>query len=220
MKKLALSIALMTATAMSATSAKPFTGFYVGGNLGYVNSNVSSKFPNASFNSTCNITGNKSSNASGFLYGIYGGYGAAINSFYIGGELYALSDKTKRNVKFPSANGSITSKQGLAIGAAARFGYVLGENLVYAKLGIESKKIETKLKFDVQNGIYSGNSASTVTLFVPGLGYERAIGNVLVRAEYSYITQKKIQFSALSNTKCVEVSIADHRLTFGAAYKF
>ncbi|MDP3371368.1 MAG: outer membrane beta-barrel protein [Candidatus Paracaedibacteraceae bacterium] len=138
--------------------------------------------------------------------------------------------------------GTITSKykRGLVFGFAPRMGVVFGENLVYVKPGIEISRDKVSVdgsqvatrttREDViddagaitsvataNNTAYTGSKSSKQKIemaFAPAFGYERAFGNVLVRAEYTYNLGKKIK------TGYSQTSYKSHRFVIGAAYKF
>ncbi|MBN9413508.1 MAG: outer membrane beta-barrel protein [Candidatus Paracaedimonas acanthamoebae] len=145
MKKLALmlaSAAALTSVANAAVEGKNFTGFYVGGQLGYGSGKVKQ-------------TASSDLGTSGVVGGLHVGFGKEFNNrLFLGleafgnlsnteGKLNASGDKYRRRNEF---------------GAAIVPGFVCGNALLYVTAGISSATWKT-----------TGHS-KRVTGFVPGLG--------------------------------------------------
>ena len=228
MKKLS-SILLMALAATPSAQSDPgaFTGFYVGGNLGWTQRNDKTTFEE--LNVDQRIRGrnikfeqnsvNKTSPSDGLNYGIYVGYGQNKGGFYWGGE-FSISDDTANkgntndNLNFKGngireseSHGRLYTKynRGTAFGLTPRVGVVIAnENLLYAKLGMEYShdKIIYQYKY-MRYGNPCGHhkgievSRKKQIVFVPGVGYERAFGKMLARIEYGYNFGAKIQSPGL-----------------------
>lgn len=202
MKKIILASALLAATAFSASAegSKAFNGFYLGAQAGAVMSK-------AKHTNTVTGASLKIKKTTGFLFGMYTGYGQNMNGFYLGAEAALTGDFTKRKIA-PSSK--MTYNRGVILGLAPRLGYVFGDNLVYFKPGIEISKDQIK------NSPLTTTPKKTNVVFTPSFGYERAMGKVLVRGEYTYNAGGKI----VEKTVNTKVSYKDHRFVIGAAYKF
>ncbi|MES2608568.1 MAG: outer membrane beta-barrel protein [Pseudomonadota bacterium] len=238
MKRILLATTLMAATAFAANAAsKSFNGAYLGAQAGFVKSKSKVQLTEAQATAAAskNVTINSGKNSNGLLYGLYAGYGKNLNGFYVGGEMSILSDTAKRKINIynrtdpqgDSFGAKTEYKRGIAFGFAPRFGYVFGENLVYVKPGIEISKDKVsasgnELDNTNTNRSFTFSSNKTSTVFAPAFGYERAMGKVLLRAEYTYNLGKKVTVN--DNDEAVlangRVSYKDHRFAIGAAYKF
>ena len=200
MKKIKL---LILSTALGITSsygAAPFNGFYLGAQVGYTEKAVKTDL-DAQVNSTGGTLKGSYAHrkrANGFLYGIMAGYGQIMKGVYLGLEASLQNDTSNRaHQNHPllltnSSTGVTTQttiqtryERSLVFGLAPRIGYVFGTtNLVYAQIGFETSRDYMTHKVDGTNGWHS--KKSTKTVFVPGIGYEKAFGPIVVRAEYGY----------------------------------
>ena len=86
------------------------------------------------------------------------------------------------------------------------------DHLVYIKSGLETSRDYMSHKADDKNGWHSKKTRKTV--FVPGIGYERAFGNTLLRAEYGYNCGAN-----LSDTRTETISGATESVTQKAKYQ-
>ena len=250
MRKLSL-VLLGALAAAQAVQAGPcsFNGFYVGGQLGWIQRKDKTDIP------TIDTTDsgvryqqdaiNKTKKANGLTYGIYGGYGQNNNGFYFGGELSIEGDNASKNVTrdlAPTATaaplsakgtGKLNTKyeRGIVFGIAPRFGVVIAhENLIYVKLGIEYSRDKVKSNYEASgqlgaNPFSKKNSTSASKnqfVFVPSIGYERAFGNLLARVEYGYNVGAKIKSGNLITgvNSAPTVKYTAHVVKFGLAYKF
>ena len=162
MKKLS-SILLMALAATPSAQSDPgaFTGFYVGGNLGWTERSdkttfeaydVTENFPAAGRVRVEQNAINNSNRVNGINYGLYAGYGQNYRGFYWGAEFSVADDAankghTHNNLKFtgngyedPNSNGRLYAKyhRGVVFGLTPRIGAVIAnENLIYVKLGME-----------------------------------------------------------------------------------
>ena len=228
MKKLS-SILLMALAATPSAQSDPgsFTGFYVGGNLGWTQRNdkttfealdVAEVFPIGRIRSEQNGI-DRSNRVDGLNYGLYAGYGRNNGCFYWGAEISIADDTankghTHNNLKFtgngyerPNSNGRLDAKyhRGVVFGLAPRIGAVIAnENLIYVKFGMEYSrdKIIYQWKYMVGGNPLGHHYPLAVSrknqiVFVPGLGYERAFGKMLARVEYGYNFGAKIQSPGL-----------------------
>lgn len=239
MKKILLATTLMAATAFAANAdaSKSFNGAYLGAQAGFVKSKTKSQITNeqlVTLVSTRNLSSNINKSSNGFLYGTYFGYGRNLDGFYIGGEMSILSDTAKRTVNATGTDGAndtytsnVKYKRGIAFGFAPRMGYVFGDNLVYVKPGFEISRDKATLNMsettaNVTTVDPTVSKSKTAFVFTPAFGYERAMGNIILRAEYTYNPGNKITIKDNNApiTAIGDVSYKDHRFAIGAAYKF
>jgi hypothetical protein len=237
MKKNLLIAAAAIASLQVANASKSFDGFYLGAQAALNSSKTKGSITDASMVTGINSVGGSTSGnkrANGFLYGLYAGYGKNLNGLYVGGELSISGDATKH--KATAANyvrNTVTTqknaqyKRGVILGLAPRFGYVFGENLAYIKTGIEISRDKASLtSVSTSSGgttsLPTLNANKTAVVFTPGVGYERAIGNLLLRAEYTYNAGKKMIINNNTSpvTNYAQVSYSDNRFALGLAYKF
>ena len=249
MKKLSL-ILLSALAATQAAQAAPasFNGFYVGGQLGWTQRNDKTSTPGVDTTDSGTRfqqgASNKTKKANGLTYGLYTGYGHNNNGFYFGGEFSIEGDSASKNVSnavAPTATragvvttgtGKLNTKyeRGIVFGITPRIGAVIAnENLIYAKLGLEFSRDKVKASYDasgqVAGGSYSKSGKATASknqfVFVPGIGYERAFGNVLARAEYGYNLGGKITTGNLISdvSSAATVKYTAHVVKFGLAIK-
>jgi len=164
--KLALAgTALAGALATSAIAADcSFSGFYLGAQLGAGTTNTEAK-------NTVTATGvsNKSNlAATGAIGGLHVGYGKQFpNRFYLGLEAYGNLSSNNQSSTDSRLN-QIKTQRNNAFGLALRPGFVWGNALLYAKLGVESANF--KYSTTLANGAGSGSNSGRRTGFVPGLG--------------------------------------------------
>ena len=224
MKKFLLVSAAIAAVSVTANATSTaFNGFYVGAGAGGVRSKTKTDVTETSNNSVGDlkimgipITTSKISN--GFIYGIYTGYGRNVNDFYIGGEISITGDSVNRQFNlvnaadpvYPEQNyeGKIKYKRGITFGVAPRFGYVSGNNLIYIKPGFEMSRDQATATYNGTNSAHpdanvsvSASARKTNIVFTPAFGYEKALGRILLRGEYSYNPGKKISIST-DNPMC------------------
>lgn len=241
MNKLLLASTIMLATSfIENATAESFKGAYVGGQTALVIGNTKANVSNEKATNIANSAGaatNTSKNSTGLGYGAFGGYGVVMNdTYYVGGEASISSDtanrKVNQNATDSGNNASYTNninyKRGIAVGVAPRLGYIFGNNMVYAKPGVEISKDKATAVVSATPAGSSTASSSTVSAskrnvaIAPAVGYEKALGPLLLRTEYTYNRGKKLGINSNSApvTELGNVAYKDHRLAVGAAYKF
>lgn len=260
MKKLSLMLLGTLATAQFAQGScassssevsypRSFTGFYLGGNLGWTNRKDNTNFEK--FRTEVPLIEqngiDKSNKLDGLNYGIYVGYGQNNSGFYWGGEFTVENDTinkrytnndlaiTEDGIPWAGVNGRLNTqyKRGVVFGVSPRIGAVIAnENLIYVKLGLEYSRDKVVADFNsYERGEPLGDPGhSTVSknqfVFVPGVGYERAFGKMLARFEYGYnfggkITSKPLAKEMSGNYQSrATMKYSAHVIKFGLAYKF
>lgn len=248
MKKFLLvsaTIASVSVTANATSTA--FNGFYVGAGVGGVRSKTKTDVSETT-NNSMNYVGllknrgifiNTNNTSNGFLYGIYTGYGENLNDFYVGAELSISGDFASRHINLANAADPVYSernyeakikyKRGISFGIAPRVGYVFGNNLIYIKPGFDIIHDKFTATYNGTNSISPSRNISvsesirkTNIVITPAFGYERALGRIIFRGEYSYNPGKKIAISTdnIRVSGYANASCSDHRLMLGVAYKF
>jgi opacity protein-like surface antigen len=240
MKKIKL-LAISSAMAITSSyAAIPFNGFYLGAQAGYtqraIKSDLDAKLTFTGGNVNGTYAHTKRSN--GFLYGLMAGYGQNINGVYLGLEASLQDDTASRAHQNHSlsltnsttkattqANVQTRYERSVVFGLAPRIGAVFGTtNLVYVKVGFETSRDHMTHKIEGQNGWQSKKRRKTV--FVPGLGYEKAFGNVLVRAEYGYNCGANLSDTRTESIKGSTGSVVQkakynaHEVKLGVSYQF
>lgn len=239
-KLLLASVVILATSFIGNATAESFKGAYVGAQTGLVASNTKANVSNEKATNIANSAGattNTSKNSNGLGYGIFGGYGITMNDIcYVGGEASVQSDtvnrKVNQNATDSGSNATYTNninyKRGIAVGVAPRLGYIFGNNMVYAKPGVEITKDKATAVVSATPAGSSTMSSSTVSaskrnvVLAPAVGYEKALGPLLLRTEYTYNRGKKIGINSNSApvTELGNVAYKDHRFAVGAAYKF
>jgi outer membrane immunogenic protein len=197
-------------------------GFYVGAQVGYDSYRVSQNYNLSApgFSSS----GNSSNNATGFVGGLFAGYGQSFqDAFYLAGEVLVNTSGANQSnsVVTSDASGSLTSNSKFSVNTsyAARFlpGIKLNNSsLFYVPLGY----ISTSLKG--QRSIISSNGNSATSRkskysggFVYGLGMETAVNeNFSLRGEYTHSSNNSFSSSG------VKYSPYDNQLMVGLLYHF
>ena len=236
-KLLAFSLLIGT-TASYATT--PFNGFYLGAQIGYTQRAIKTDLDvNASVaGGTLNGTYAHRKRSNGLLYGVMGGYGQNIKGVYLGLEASLQDDTASRAHQSHtlsltnSTTGAVTQstvqtryERSLVFGLAPRIGAVLGkDNLVYVKVGFETSRDYMTHKLDGSNAWHSKKRRKTV--FVPGIGYEKAFGNILVRGEYGYNCGANLSdtrtesISGATGSVVQKAKYQAHEFKVGVSYQF
>lgn len=244
MKKILLATTIMATTAFAANAASTaFNGAYLGAQAGFVKSTTKTSAKTtigttyASKKSSGSIFGLYTGYGQNFN-GFYFGGEASLLGDFTKRKVSETAD-VEQNVASILYTGTVAVrgtetvryKRGIILGLAPRFGAVFGDNLIYIKPGIEISRDKATT---VTSGTVTGNGidgagnpksinenvntsvskSKTNVVFTPAFGYERAMGKVLFRAEYTYNPGGKITSDG------DKISYKDHRFAIGAAYKF
>jgi opacity protein-like surface antigen len=210
-----LKTTIIAAALLSAAVAAPamaqeedtLGGFYGGAQVGYAKPKTK-----LDFTPKTGAPASGSANKTGFDYGGFIGYGAVVGeSLYLGGEasLGAGGGKASRTL----AGSKVTVDPGLRYGVAARAGFVITEGgLLYGKVGLERRKVETS--------IIGSKKKITEKGLVYGVGYEQqltanlAMRGEVMRAKYDDKT------ATFSTGDKVKLGGSETRLNLGAVIRF
>ncbi len=196
----ALLASFATAHVASAQTS-PFSGFYVGGQVGYSYIDV---------DVSVDGFGSADENMDGFGGGAFGGFGW-VNNFkqvYGGIEAEVGFDGADWSESFDGAKADIEAQ--LAFGLSARIGGIIADKyLIYGRAGWVRTKFEASLSgFGSDDEYFDG--------FRFGGGVEAALwNNFSARAEYTYtIYEDALDISG------VDLDVNQHLIRIGVAYYF
>ncbi len=137
-----------------------------------------------------------------------------------------------------STTGTLKYKKSITLSIAPRLGAQFGNSLIYFKPAIEISRdkatFESSYTVTSKTYVYYNNSntpgatydfgntgankpikkTKTIVTFAPAIGYEYALGKVLLRAEYTYGFGSKVKIDEGT------VKYTDNRFAVGVAYKF
>ncbi|WP_165380323.1 outer membrane protein [Candidatus Finniella inopinata] len=229
-----------------------FNGFYLGGNLGGIQHHVQTSFPSIDW--TVNVKDsslNKKTAYDSLVYGLHAGYGHNFSGFYLGLEVNLEQDTSRQKATYDIETiktGAVSYQyptklttqyqRGLVLGVAPRIGAVTAnDNLLYLKcsLGMSRDKVEAYhawQEVNVRGFIIPGSGAcKTVSaskrqiVFVPGIGYERAFGSMVIRLEYNYNLGAKVKTPCLMENTMPKDTLATlqysaHVIKAGLSYQF
>jgi opacity protein-like surface antigen len=192
-------------------------GFYVGAQLGYdsyrFNSNNSAVLLGVP--ESVNIT----SNATGFVGGILGGYGMYFNSlYYVGAEMFFNNSGANQSSNASIGSLNYTEK------TAAGFGYgisllpglkVSNTALLYLRLGYNGTYLQANERASTSTAsIYSGNNWNWQSGFNYGLGLEAAVHqNLSLRTELSHT-----DYNSINDSFSTSFNPSNNQLMFSIIY--
>lgn len=185
---------LMTAAALVLTSAaysdhhKNYTGFALGGTVGYGMGNASAVTSGTANNLATGVTQKNNLSLKGFNGGLFVTYGWMLQkSFYVGLEAFGKLSNMEGTQEFlpgnananaPKFNSSIKAKNTNSFGAALRLGGVVNSMLAYVKVGVESanwkfeQANDQRLLNNANFGLVGGSKSRRLTGIPFGFGVE------------------------------------------------
>jgi outer membrane immunogenic protein len=242
-------LALIAALPAAAQEDSPWSGWYVGGNVGADWGDSSTKatvaagtgaivIPTPDIN-LINATGDDGSNRTGFTGGIEGGFNYQTGSLLLGLEtdFVALEVSQRQTVNFQSTlplNPPATyqlnqrAKTSWMWSLRPRIGYVAGPLLIYGTGGIATSDI--KVDFGLSDNrtpqnVVTGDHSKTKVGWIAGLGAGYAISpNISVKGEWLYADFGSVSTSVTSDRNFVtltsEAKVRSNILRVGADYRF
>lgn len=210
-----LKTTIIAAALLSAAVAAPamaqdtdtLSGFYAGAEVGYGKPKTK-----LNFTPKTGTPASGSANKTGFDYSGFVGYGSVVGEgLYFGAEasLGAGGGKASRTL----SGAKVTIDPGLRYGVAARAGLVVADDgLLYAKVGLERRKVEAS--------IIGSKKKVTEKGLVYGVGYEQQLtANLAMRGELLRVRydDKTANFSTGDRLK---LDGNETRLNLGAVIRF
>lgn len=153
----------------------------------------------------------------GYTAGVFGGYGAQIDQFYVGGELEVEIGKTNSDhERDPSGRHSAVEKE-WDCGASVLGGYVVNQTaLLYGRVGVAETRFQANYATGDKNISAPFNVAGL--RFGAGVAFPMA-NNVFVRAEYTHTAYPA--FNLVATPKDTEYyQPADDLFRVGVLYQF
>lgn len=188
------------------------SGFYLGGQVGYDSYRVRE---NVSLAAGA-LSANPSLNATGFVGGLFLGYGQYFSDYYyLGGELLGNASNASSNWSANTSTLSYNSKFSVngTWGLALLPGLKLNNtSLIYVRLGYNW----TNLKAQESTATASTSKSNTSGGFAYGLGLESLItGAWSVRTEYSHTN-----YNSFSSSMGTSFSPSNNQYMVGLVYHF
>lgn len=226
MSILAASVLLASSTAFAAANYKGenyketlpacppiptlMSGFYLGGQVGYDSYRVRENISNA------NITANPPINLTGFVGGLFLGYGQYFDNFYLAGEALVDYDGSSTSFSITDALGTYNSK----IQATTTYGLSLlpgvklnDTTLGYIRLGYNWTVLKST---ESSTGLANASKSNTSGGFNYGLGVETLLtGNWSLRTEYTHTN-----YNSFSSSMGTSFNPANNQYMLGIVYHF
>lgn len=193
-----------------------WSGFYVGGQLGYTaGGDADYRFaglPVSPFNYTHDLRG--------VLGGVYAGYNYQLhNGLVIGGELdIAWGDRTGASQAPGDPTYEAHSRISQTVSARARLGYGIDRFLPYVSAGAAFGRLDFQESF---NGALLDTGSAGLTGWTFGAGLDYAVTDTIsLRGEYRYTDFNTAGFETVNLAVPFDASIATHDIRFGLSYAF
>ncbi len=206
---------LLTLLFMTNAEASSFKGFYAGAQVGYVyqpyKTNVYESYKVVAGGGTpyvpAYINSAQRKVAKGMSYGLFGGHGWVINTYYLGVEA-GIENTTTTKTKTITLLGNdgaywpfaTAYHRGIVLSLGPRFGALINESsLAYIK--VEGQVSQDSLRYQsISGNVFTpgfGTSFYTSSPFyrsdgqiktvcVLGIGFEKSIDDLFLRIEYNY----------------------------------
>lgn len=202
-------------------------GFYLGAQLGYDSYRV--RVSRSTTFNTVAFTGNPVMNATGFVGGLFGGYGMYYNNlYYLGGEIFVNDSGASQAQTESVTNATGTGTTYTKTGAGTSYGISLlpglklnDSTLGYIRLGYNRADIQGTETLTA--GGVSTNSGSNWNWeggFNYGLGIESAIAqNISLRTEFTHTSYGSFS-SSLVGASGSSFNPSDNQFMLGLIYHF
>lgn len=231
-------------TTVTVTREQPaFHGFYLGAFAGVGQRNIQGDYDRSEVQKMGTSYSTSPANRHrerGPIVGAFFGYGQTHNCAYIGAEwgvqfedLNGGHTRNSMSYSHPGPFGGATYdykgthklkyKRGTVAYHAFRFGYTpAADKLIYLKLGLELSRDKITSQGEWiqtapgtgKKSFYESSPGHTKVTFVPGLGFEKALGKLRLRFEYTYNLGSSITHEE------TKVKYDQHALKMGMAYQF
>ena len=242
-------LALMAAFPATAQEDSPWSGFYVGGNIGASWGDSSTKTTAAAGGGAVTIPpgdlnlinegGDDGSDRTGFTGGIEGGFNYQMGSIMLGLETdFVALEVSQRQTRNFQSTVPLTPPTTYQLNQRAktswmwslrpRIGYVAGPLLLYGTGGIATSDIKVKFDFSdnrTPQNFVNGDNSKTKVGWIAGLGAGYALSpNLSVKGEWLYADFGSVSTSVTSArgfvTVTSEAKVRSNILRVGADYRF
>lgn len=197
----------------------PPDGFYVGAQGGYDSYRIKQKITGiGTFSAIGSVTG--------WMGGLFAGYGRYINNFYLGGELLGNYDGASNKTLSANDNAGDVVSQKIKVNATWGASLIPGlrindTSLAYLRLGYDwsNFKVTDAGTSALADASFSFSKSVTKGGWDLGVGMETLIcGNFSIRGEYNHVWYKS--FSANTIVTSQEFKPSDNQFAVGALYHF
>ncbi|MGL5784797.1 MAG: outer membrane protein [Alphaproteobacteria bacterium] len=200
-----------------ASKAPDFSGFYLGGGVGYSSQKASGNFKTSTHQGNSNLT------PKGFKGGVFVGYGHTLGStpIYLGLEVGYTFGQSKEKVSgniggtgaLVLASFELKNKGGLE--GAARLGIAFKNVMPYIKVGVA----QCKRSWDLTVNGSPRKKNEKFTALSLGLGFNTMVSrNIMIGLDYTYINYPKKEYTSGANT--LKINQKENRICATLAYKF
>jgi len=209
-------------------------GFYLGGQVGYDSYRIRAN-PSYSVDDDVSISSNPALNATGFVGGVYAGYGQYFNDiYYLGAEVFLNGSGASTNMTTTATDAtddSVSSYTKVSVGTSYGISLLPGVKLndaalLYVRLGYNEARIKGQQTVTVTEvGVGTGSFGMTRTNwrggFNYGLGMEVAFyQNWSVRGEYTHTNYGSFNSNSTVNGISTSYSSSDNQAMLGLSYHF
>ncbi len=196
--------------------AYSWTGFYVGGQIGYAWGEHAGRVTTAGGT----FLGNEKVKSNGFLGGVHAGYNMQSGAFVYGLEADIEASNVRGSTALILSPGDFgKARIGTQGSIRGRLGFAADRALFYVTGGLAIADINTK----VINGAAVDSFSNTRYGWTLGAGVEYALtNNWSVRGEYRYTDFGKQNNTLVASFAGIKVrdTVTDHAVRLGVSYKF
>lgn len=184
-------------------------GFYLGAEVGYdsyrTRENASGTIDGVV------ISSNPVTNPTGWVGGLFAGYGQYMDNFYLAGEIFTTDTGAQTSHNVNTYNSKITANWGYGLSLLP--GYRLNNtSLFYVRLGYNW----IRLKAQESTSLVATSTTNTSNGFNYGVGIETLVyENWSVRGEYTHTN-----YSSFTTAMGTSVSPSDNQFLLGVLYHF
>lgn len=206
-------------------------GFYLGAALGYDSYRAKSSI-SITDQDQDTFSASRSASATGWLGGLFVGYGKYFNFYYLGGEVFGNIPSASSNFSFSAStvgnvnDTPVTEMIGVSGDIESKYEYGVGilpgvrvndSSLFYLRIGYNWVKVQATGTITSNNDVsVAGSSTKILHGFNYGVGIETVIyPNVSIRGEYTYTN-----YNSINAPVAASYSLSDNQYMLGAIYHF
>jgi len=197
-------------------------GFYLGAQLGY--DSYRARESVSAVSGVNQINANPAITAAGFEGGLFAGYGAYFDRFYLGAELSGDISKADASYHATATTAAVTANYNSRFKVKNNYGLSVipgvklsDTSLFYVRLGYDRANIQTSESYSATGGsAVSSTQTQWKNGFKYGLGMESLVSeNVSVRGEFNHVN-----YNSFNTRLGTRVSPANNQMTIGLSYHF